>query len=169
MGAHVRAVLIGSVLTLGVLHAACGGSAVTPDTLRTEELPDVPSENASVTQNDATTGCSLLPGADATRGYGFTINFEWGPPPLPGGQFAGYELYATNADDPTPIIDTFTPYNSYPFTSCNAFVGDSHLQGWQWRVRAKNTRDEAGAWSTWFTFQFKPCRLSDGTPCRAPN
>jgi hypothetical protein len=82
---------------------------------------------------------------------------------------AGYEVYVTKADAPSPVLDTAVTGTDYTDTKCNTFVGDPDLNGWQWRVRAKDALGQFTDWSGWSTFQFGPCRLSDGTSCRVPN
>jgi hypothetical protein len=119
-----------------------------------------PGEGAFVPQNDASTGCP----ADATRGYGFVIEFEWKANHEK--DVAAYQLFVQHPDAIYPIVDVIVRETTYTDLDCNTFVIDSHLEGWQWRVRAL---DRQGNFSDWAqgVFNFTPCRLADGTPCFA--
>ena len=58
------------------------------------------------------------------------------------------------------------PGSSYAFQSCNNWVGDTTLKDWFWTVRARDAQGNVSPWTTETDFEFQPCRLSDGTPCR---
>jgi hypothetical protein len=165
MGIHRSPVTVGGSVTLAALVVACGGT--TSPTPTSTSLVGVPNNNALIPQNDPATGCALLAGADATRGLGFQIQYRWAAA-SPTSGIAGYELLVTKANASLPFIDTIVATTDYTDTECNAFVADVNRQGWQWRVRAKDAQGQFSDWSGWFTFQFSPCRLSDGTPCRDP-
>ena len=157
---------------LGVLSAACGSSSptLTPTPIPTSTpaaLSMSPNNNTSILQNSPASGCSLLTGADATRGRGFVIQFHWTAPSSAHG-VAGYEIYVTRVGAPIPLVDTFVATTDFTETQCNAFVIDPDLQGWQWRLRSKDEQGQFADWTPWASFEFSPCRLSDGTPCGAP-
>jgi hypothetical protein len=121
---------------------------------------------ASIQQNNREIGCSLLPGADASRGRGFQIAFDWNDSSSVNG-IAGYRIVATHIGASLPIVDTFVASSQFTYTSCNSFT--DALTGWQWRVQAVDAFQNPSDWSPWADFQFAPCRLDDGvTPCRAP-
>ena len=162
-------ILIGG---LGVLSAACSSSssALTPSPSPTSTLAALsmsPNNNASIPQNSPASGCSLLTGADAARGRGFVIQFHWTAPSSTAG-IAGYEVFVTKAGAPIPLVDTFVATTDFTETQCNAYVADQNLQGWQWRLRSKDGEGQFTEWTPWARFEFSPCRLSDGTPCEAP-
>jgi len=161
-----------TLIGLGVLSAACGSSSPTlsPTPTPTSTLAALsmsPNNNASIPQNNPATGCSLLAGADATRGIGFVIQFHWTAPSSTNG-LAGYEIYVTKVGAPIPLVDTFAATTDFTEMECDAYVADQNRQGWQWRVRAKDGQGQFSDWTPWGSFEFSPCRLSDGTPCRAP-
>lgn len=165
----VIVILIGGLM---VLSAACGGSSstLTPTPNPTAALAALsmsPNNNASILQNSPASGCSLLAGADATRGRGFLIQFHWTAPSSTNG-IAGYEIYVTKAGAPIPLVDTFVATTDFTETQCNAFVADQNLHGWQWRLRSRDEQGQFTEWTPWARFEFSPCRLSDGTPCGAP-
>ena len=115
-----------------------------------------PEEGAFVPQNDASTGCP----AHATRGYGFVIEFAWKANHEK--DVAAYQLSSTFFS-----VDVIVRETSYTYLSCNAFVIDPQLEGWQWRVRALDGQGNFSEWAQG-VFNFTPCRLADGTPCFAP-
>lgn len=161
-------ILIGG---LSVLSAACGssGSTLTPTPSPTSTLAASmsPNDNASIPQNSPASGCSLLTGADATRGRGFVIQFHWTAPSSTN-DIAGYEVFVTKVGAPIPLVDTFVATTDFTETQCNAYVADQNRQGWQWRIRSKDGQGQFTDWTPWAGFEFSPCRLSDGTPCGAP-
>jgi hypothetical protein len=170
MDTHVRPAAAVFFVTLGVLLAGCASNSTAPSStsVPVPSSTSVPaSNNTSIPQNNAAIGCSLLSGVDALGGFGFQIQFHWTALSMPNG-VVGYELYVTNIGADLPLLDTSVATSDFTETQCNAFVTDVHLQGWQWRVRAKDAAGQFTDWTPWTTFQFSPCRLSDGTPCRAP-
>jgi hypothetical protein len=159
---------------LVVLSAACGGGGSTaptpliPTPTSTPAASSMsPNNNTSIPQNNPATGCSLLPGADAARGLGIVIPFHWTASSSTSGT-AGYELYVMKVGAALPLVDRVTTTTDFTETECNAFVTDQNLQGWQWRTRPKDGQGQFSDWSPWASFEFSPCRLNDGTPCRAP-
>ena len=161
------------LIGLGALSAACGSSSPTlsPTPTPTSTLAALsmsPNNNASIPQNTQGPGCSLLTGADATRGIGFVIPFHWTAPSSSTNGLAGYEIYVTKVGAPIPLVDTFAATTDFTETQCNSFVTDQNLQNWQWRTRSQDGQGQFGDWTPWASFEFSPCRLNDGTPCRAP-
>ena len=128
-----------------------------------DEIPKLitPANNAVIQQNDPTPGCTLHP----TRGYGQQILFDWTDTSSVNG-VVGYELFAKKDTALNPIVSTFVSISQFTSTSCNSFVTDGNLEGWEWRVRAQDTLGNFSDWSTTRLFQFAPCRLADGTRCR---
>ena len=120
-----------------------------------------PGSAAVIPQNNPDIGCSLLAGAEG-RGYGFQIPFDWSD--VDGA--ASYEIFATFPGAALPIVNETTESSALTLTSCNSFVGDEGLSGWEWRVRAKDAAGTAGAWSETRVFDFAPCRLPDASVCR---
>ena len=121
-----------------------------------------PVNNAGVAQNDPKSGCP----ADAQRGAGSLIHFQWtAPDPA---RVRGYELVARHRGATIPILDTILQrVTSYDYSSCG-FVADPNLDGWEWRVRALAEVGPDSDWSDIATFRFLPCRLADGRACFAP-
>jgi hypothetical protein len=165
-----RTALVLLIGGLGLLSAACGSGSptMTPTPTSTPAaLSMSPDNNASIPQNNPATGCSLLTGADATRGIGFVIQFHWTAPSSTDGS-AGYEIYATKVGAPIPLVDTFAATADFTLTRCNSFVTDQNLRDWQWRTRAKDGQGQFSDWTPWASFEFSRCQLNDGTACRAP-
>ena len=126
-----------------------------------------PINNAAVAQNSAAIGCSLLPGPDALRGFGFQIVFDWSDVVAPAG-VAGYRISARKVGAALPIVDNvLVTAATYTLTSCNSFVADDGLTGWEWTVHAIDHGQQVSPISTG-QFSFAPCRLADGSACRAP-
>ena len=104
-----------------------------------------PVGDAAIPQNLAETGCVYHP----YRGYGFQVAFRWLPSESSRG-LAGYEIVARHVESANPAVDTFFPSpggsTTMTWTSCQGFVADHNLDGWEWRVRA---RDSAGNVSDW--------------------
>jgi hypothetical protein len=130
--------------------------------------PLSPTDNAAILQNDPATGCSLLPGPNASRGRGFQILFDWTDAESPL-EIAGYRISATKQGAAQPILDdVFVEGSAYTLRSCNAFVEDGNLAGWQWTVRTVDVEGQMSEPSAPGTFQFAQCRLDTGAPCSAP-
>jgi hypothetical protein len=120
-----------------------------------------PIGNASIQQNDPTIGCPFYP----SRGYGFRIFFDWTDSSSQVG-IAGYEIFAERESALVPIVDAFVTDSQLTVVSCNTFVIDQNLEGWRWRVRARDNSGNLGEWTAFAQFRFAPCRI-EGTPCSA--
>jgi hypothetical protein len=113
-----------------------------------------------IPQNDASTGCTFA----LHRGQGFHTTFTWKGAQASAG-IAGYELQVLSpAQAVAPGFDMVVG-NPYSWRECNAFVPDSLLTGWQWRVRTEDTRGDFSDWSPMQAFSFSPCRVATGA-CR---
>ncbi|HZT77967.1 MAG TPA: hypothetical protein VFA27_15040 [Vicinamibacterales bacterium] len=167
IGRHGHALVL---ITLGAFVAACGSSStapISPSTPAPAQSSAVsPSNNIAIAQNNPAIGCSILPGADATRGFGYQVQYRWAA--ASSADVQRYELYVELVGADLSNVDTFVTQTHFTDTECNAFVSDAHLQNWHWRVRPQDAQGQFGDWSSWATFEFSPCRLSDGTPCHAP-
>jgi hypothetical protein len=126
-----------------------------------------PIDDFAIAQNQAETGCVY----HGDFGYGFQVAFRWLPSESSRG-LAGYEVVARHVTAARPIVDTFFPSpggsTTLTWTSCRAFVIDSNLDGWEWRVRARDTVGNVSDWSEAGTFRFEPCRIRRRQPCAAP-
>lgn len=153
-------------VTLGMLVAGCGGTSMAPTTTSPIVLPVAvaPSNSAVISQSNPASGCT----ADPAAGLGIYIQFSWAAASTPTG-VSGYELYVIHVGSLNPVIDTVVATTGYTYTACDGFVADANLNNWQWRVRAQEAQGQFTDWSGWATFQYAPCRLSDGTPCHVPN
>jgi hypothetical protein len=120
-----------------------------------------PTAAAVIPQNNPDIGCSLQPGGEG-RGFGYQIPFDWSD--VTGA--ASYEIFAKFPGAALPIVDETTESSALTFTSCNSFVADGNLTGWEWRVRAKDAAGNAGEWSETRVFDFAPCQLPDASACR---
>jgi hypothetical protein len=120
----------------------------------------------AIAQNDPATGCTLLPGPNATRGRGFRIAFDWADVESPAG-ISGYRIVATRVGAGLPVVDRFVEGSQFTLVSCNSFVEQGNLTGWEWRVQAEDSGGRVSEWST-APFEFEQCILDDETPCRAP-
>jgi hypothetical protein len=56
--------------------------------------------------------------------------------------------------------------SEFAWVQC-AFLSDSDLTDWQWRVRVETPEGAMGEWSEYRSFEFEPCRAYDGDPCGA--
>ena len=119
-----------------------------------------PAEHASILQNVESAFCSKT----GAGGFGYSIQFAWSS--VPGA--ARYELFVEHQGSTAPALDRVTQQLSFEQQQCGAFVTDANLTQWNWRVRASPESGEPGPWSEMRQFEFAPCRLLDGTPCRAP-
>ncbi len=120
----------------------------------------VPQPDAEVLQNDPTIGCPL----HASRGYGFRITFDW-TDVVKTPTVAGYHLYLIAPSALNPFIDTIVSTSTFVVTSCNGFVADVNLRGWQWRVRTIDAQGVYGSWTSPRLLNFAPCRLASGAAC----
>jgi hypothetical protein len=133
-----------------------------PTTLFALTTPQLlsPAESALVPQNNPESGCSF----STFAGYGSIINFAWTPAQSSAG-LAGYDLYVKADGAPIPIVNLRVTPASYTYRSCNGYVIDAHLTGWEWKVRAVDVQGNLSPWSTPRVFNFGPCRLNRRTPC----
>ncbi len=134
-----------------------------PDSAQSSLELIAPINGALIMQNDSTIGCAY----HRRRGYGFEIGFRWTA--VAGDTVAGYEIYAKNRDAQFPIVDHwFVDDPGLTVRSCNAFVIDRYLEGWEWKVRVVTAAGEYGPWTPVAEFAFAPCRHPDGMICTAP-
>jgi hypothetical protein len=126
-----------------------------------------PAGDAAIPQNVAESGCVY----HRYRGHGFQVAFRWTPSESSRG-LAGYEIVARRAGSTNPAVDTFFPSpggsTTMTWTSCQGFVADHNLDGWEWRVRARDSAGSVSDWSEPATFHFEPCRINRRQPCTAP-
>lgn len=126
--------------------------------------PLIPLNGTRIVQNNPDIDCSF----DANRGFGFQIQFDWADVTAKDG-VAGYELFVKQQGADLPLINNqFVEGSEFTFLACNDFVTDGNLQGWEWRVRARDSEGRVGDYSPTQTFEFEPCRLSEGEVCNAP-
>ena len=124
-------------------------------------LPSAYEQNREPTpQNNPGIGCPTHP----SRGSGLQIYFNWTDAASDNG-IEGYQIFVKNVNASIPLIDAFVPVSELTYRTCNAFVADQFLDGWQWMVRAKDKLGNFRPWSRIGVFSFQPCRLPDGTPC----
>jgi hypothetical protein len=127
-----------------------------------------PVNNAVIQQNDPASGCSLLPGSGASRGRGFSIVFNWSDVESPGG-IMGYRIYASRVGSVPILNNVFVESSEFTYVACNAFVADSLLTNWEWRVQTVGAQEQMSPFSPLAQFQFEPCLLDDNeTSCSAP-
>lgn len=123
-----------------------------------------PTNGGRFTQNDASLGCS----AHAARGYGFRVAFDWQA--VDGAEV--YDVVFWHQGSQFPAVKRTVTTTDYEETECNAFVIDSNLDHWVWRVAAISPANVGGArdtlWSEEREYGFEPCRLASGQPCFAP-
>ncbi len=140
----------------------------TPNVTPKPTLPEIrlvaPAPGATVLQNDPATGCSTS--ARPLAGYGWTVTFEWAAPEM--AEVAAYELIVQHVGAIYPVVDVRVSDLSFTQTACAAFVVDCNLTDWHWQVTALDSAERVIATSRQGWFSFMPCRLDDGTPCRAP-
>ena len=119
-----------------------------------------PAEHTTILQNVESALCSR----NTVAGFGYSIQFAWSP--VQGA--TQYELLVEHSGSAAPALDRLTQQLSYEQQQCGAFVVDANLTQWQWRVRVRPESGDPGPWSETRHFEFAPCRLLDGTSCRAP-
>jgi hypothetical protein len=159
----------GRALLLGAIAAAGCDSATRPTPIQPTPAPFVltrpaavaPAGGATVRQNQPETGCPFRPGI----GYGILTTLVWAPSQSSRG-IAGYEVYAHNVTAANPVVDQFVEGASTTFAraSCATYVVDRNLEGWQWRVRARDVDGNLSDWSEVASFRYEPCRV-DGRFC----
>ena len=159
MGLTLLLAAAASLLVMG-----CGNNRMAPSALPsvTVTVPTLvsPVGGASVPQNSAP-GCPAHP----RRGEGSQISFDWTDSTSPN-SILGYDLFAKRDSATIPIVDTFVAGSSeFLHQSCNAFVTDSNLTGWEWRVRARDGLGNLSEWTPLASFVFEACRLAGGAAC----
>jgi hypothetical protein len=122
--------------------------------------PLSPVANAVITQNDPGIGCQL----HDVVGYGYRIRFRWSPATSERG-IAGYELMAQNLSAGAVLVNASATGAEYDYTRCNAYTIATGLEGWSWRVRAKDGDGNYSVWSAAATFRFGACKFPDGRAC----
>ncbi|MGH2659717.1 MAG: protein kinase domain-containing protein, partial [Actinomycetota bacterium] len=159
--------LVGALYATGVIGFRPTASPMTagPTTLDpTTTEPSTPqlvrpAANEVIPQNDSTIGCPF----DPAGGYGFRILFDW-TDSSSDVAIEGYEIFAEYETATNPIVSTFVDDSYFALSRCNAFVPDPNLEGWRWRVRARDVSGRFSEWSPFADFTFEPCRI-EGTPC----
>lgn len=119
-----------------------------------------PVAGATLAQNVSTNGCTAHP----QSGYGLQLSFDWSD----AGHASGIQRYEIVVQHPLaliPLVDATSSISSHVYTACNAFVTDSWLDGWTWKVRAVAKNAEVSLWSEVRGFSFAPCQLSGGAYC----
>ena len=122
-----------------------------------------PTTNVAIEQNNPAIGCP----PQLTAGFGFRIVFDWTDADSLNG-IAGYNIFAMNSNVALPIVDTFVVASEFTLTSCNAFVIDANLEGWEWSVQAQDNLGNLSQPSATGMFRFAPCRLVGGIRCFVP-
>jgi len=131
----------------------------TPDTPTLNE----PINNQTIQQNNPDIGCEF----DPFFGFGSEIFFDWTDSESSSG-ISGYQLFVIGPGAIFPIVDTFVAESEFTHTSCNSFVIDVNLMGWEWTVQAVDNDGNMSDVSDTGVFQFEPlCRFEDGTVCNA--
>lgn len=137
-----------------------------PVVVLTRPAVEAPIGGAAIPQNVASEGCAFHP----DRGHGFQIVFRWRPSEASRG-VAGYEIVAQHLGSERPMVDTFFPSpggaTTMTWTSCRGYVADANLDGWVWRVRARDTSGSVSDWSDPASFRFEPCRINRRQACSA--
>jgi hypothetical protein len=123
-----------------------------------------PPDGTVIPQNDPSTGCAPNP----VNGSGFRLQFTWERPGSAAG-IAGYALSVQREGAPLPFIEVAVSPTSDGFngTFCG-FMPDTELDGWYWRMRARDAIGNLGPWSEKRQFRLAPCRLQDGRSCGTP-
>jgi hypothetical protein len=122
-----------------------------------------PANGAVIPQNVQQPGCA----PDPNRGAGFVIHFDW-TDAQGGPGVAGYEIFVKRDGSSLPAVSTFVTASRFEHASCNGFVIDRNLEGWEWQVRTRDTAGNVSEWSPVHRFRFAPCRLASGVVCSAP-
>jgi hypothetical protein len=119
----------------------------------------------AIAQNNRATGCSLLPGPDASRGRGYMIAFDWQDVE----SASAYRLVARRVGAERALVDQVVQSSAYTHISCNSFAPDSSLTGWEWTVQTQDAQGRLSEPSAPVSFQFQSCVLDDGeTLCHVP-
>lgn len=158
----------GMTLALSGCGGGSGGGAPSaatgppPTTLFVLTAPALatPENGAEIEQNDPTTGCPF----DNRRGYGFEATFSWAESDSSAG-VASYELLVHRPQAQLAAIHESITATTYVWRSCNVFVAEPNLTGWEWRVRAIDRNAQVSDWSDTRAFNFRLCRVG-GRQCR---
>ncbi|MFQ5814487.1 MAG: hypothetical protein ACE5I2_15015 [Anaerolineae bacterium] len=168
-------VAVDALLDLGPVNVIDGDGPTptpvveaTPTPAATPQAPTVPDlltpiDNTSIKQNDPDIGCP----PDLTRGFGYRIPFDW-TDSFSSADIAGYEIVVEKESTQFPLVDEFVTDSELTFSRCNVFITDQNLDGWQWRVRAKDKLENFSEWTPFGKFRFGQCRISLLLPCSAP-
>jgi len=146
-----------------ILDPACMVEDTPEDTTPDTPTLNEPINNQVIQQNNPDIGCPFNP----TFGFGWEIFFDWTDSESSSG-ISGYQLFVMGSNAIFPIIDTFVAESEFTHTSCNGFVIDVNLFGWEWTVQAVDNDGNMSDVSDTGVFQFGPCRLANGDPCNAP-
>lgn len=147
---------------LAVLCLSCGRDLPTTSNDPAPPPAEVrlvsPAQNASVPQNNPDIGCPF----HQTAGYGVSITFEWSDAGPSGGT---YELFVKHPTATIPLVNARVSATRHVERSCNSFVADRNLNGWEWKVTAVDPSGRRRESATG-VFHFAPCRIG-GVPCTA--
>lgn len=115
-----------------ILDPACMVEDTPEDTTPDTPILNEPINNQTIQQDNPDIGCPF----DPFFGFGYEIFFDWTDSEASSG-IAGYNLFVIGSEPAIfPIVDTFVAESEFTFTSCNSFIIDSNLMGWQWDVQA---------------------------------
>ncbi len=93
----------------------------------------------------------------------FALNFSGGRATA-----FGYRLVARHESAINPMIDVrIWDATEHTEVRCNTFTTDQYLDGWSWFVEAFDAKHDPITRSEDRVFLFAPCRLDDGSRCRA--
>jgi hypothetical protein len=118
-----------------------------------------PAEDATIVQARPFPGCPM----NDAHPWGFRIRFEWD---APAEDVESYDIVVRLPSAEHPVLNTTTSATGHTLSSCGSYVADHNLQGWEWRVRARDAHGQLGPWSRSGRFRFEPCRV-DGRVCLA--
>ena len=119
-----------------------------------------PAPNTVIAQNNPSIACP----PHISRGSGYRIDFDWTSVASANGPVT-YRLVLKRRQDAAPLFETNADDSAFSLVSCNAFVADDALDGWEWRVRATDAAGVVSPFSVAGVLRFAPCRLSNGETC----
>lgn len=141
--------------SIGLTALAVALAACAPPVAPVEEEPGLhaptllsPDEGSRIRQNDPTTGCYF----DRGYGYGYQIAFDWSDVSAA----SSYHVYAIHSGSAFPVVDTIVVESRLFHRACNAYVIDSNLSDWKWRVASMGADGSVGPWSAFATWRFDP-------------